>query len=492
MGNKRMRLGDLLVNQGIITAEQLNTALKERKGRNVRLGNVLVSSGFTTESEIINALHLQLGIERADLRGIRIPQDIINMFPAEVLRKNIVFPLGYDPQSPNTLLIATADPLDMNAQDDIAVVTGCRILLKLSSESEIQSAIDRHYGSDEANSAAERYAREREIQLAESGTDIIKDDDVSDAPMVKLIMSIVEQAVRQRASDIHFDAGERNVRIRYRIDGSLIDKLTYDIALLPAMITRVKILSDMDISEKRKPQDGRMTMTVDRHDYDIRVSTLPTFYGEKMVLRLALTVGLTRALSELGLKESELASLKKILARPNGIVLVTGPTGSGKSTTLYAALSTLNKEDVNIITVEDPVEASIGGINQVQVNNKTSMSFANALRSILRQDPDIIMVGEIRDQETASIAVQAAITGHLVFSTLHTNSAAASVTRLLDMGIEPYLLSDALTGIVAQRLVRRLCLKCRKSHVATVEEKDYLGLDTKDEITLYEPDGCPV
>jgi len=282
------------------------------------------------------------------------------------------------------------------------------------------------------------------------------------------------------------------VRVRYRVDGVLAEKMLYDISLLPAISTRIKILSGMDISEKRKPQDGRMTMVVDRTEYDIRVSVLPSTYGEKIVMRLAQATALTRSKAELGLRDWELTKFDHILSYPNGIILVTGPTGSGKSTTLYTALSELNTEAVNIITIEDPVEANIPGINQVQVNPKADLTFANALRSILRQDPDIIMVGEIRDAETAQIAVQASITGHLVVSTLHTNSAAATVTRLLDMGIESYLLADSLVGVIAQRLVRRLCTACRRPRPATEDEKRMLGVPIDKEQIIYDAVGCPL
>jgi type IV pilus assembly protein PilB len=301
---------------------------------------------------------------------------------------------------------------------------------------------------------------------------------------------MIEQATRQRASDIHIEALENQVRVRFRIDGALYEKFTYNIHLLPAIIARLKIIGGMDISEKRKPQDGRITMAIDRVEYDIRVSMLPTTFGEKCVMRLAQKKALTRNKKELGFSPEELKSFDHILQNTNGILLVTGPTGSGKSTTLYTALSELNKEDVNIITVEDPVEANIDGINQVQVNNKAQLTFANALRSILRQDPDIIMIGEIRDAETASIAVQASITGHLVVSTLHTNSSAGTITRLEDMGIESYLLADSMIGVIAQRLVRRLCPYCKKEHVTTADEKKQMGLDLTKDFTIYEPVGC--
>jgi type IV pilus assembly protein PilB len=301
---------------------------------------------------------------------------------------------------------------------------------------------------------------------------------------------MIDQAVRQRASDIHIEPMQDYIRIRYRIDGVLQKKATYNISVLPAIIARIKIIGGMDISEKRKPQDGRITQVVDHVEYDIRVSILPTVFGEKVVMRLTAKMALTRDKSQLGLKPYELEQFDYILKNPHGILLVTGPTGSGKSTTLYTALSELNTNEVNIITVEDPVEANIDGINQVQVNTKANLTFASALRSILRQDPDIIMIGEIRDAETATIAVQASITGHLVVSTLHTNSAASSITRLEDMGIESYLIADAVIGIIAQRLVRRLCPDCKRLKFASTEEKSYMGIDIDREVPIYEPCGC--
>ena len=490
---KKLRLGDILVSQGLISATQLESALDEQKKNRVKLGQYLIANGFITDAEIAKALNVQLSVDMVDLRGIRIPQEVISLVSGAILRKHCVVPIGFDPSDSNTLMLATADPLDINAQDDISIITNLRIEPRIATEADIHATLDRYFGSDEAMSAAEQYAREREAQLAaDEEAALAEESTLSNAPMVQLVRSIIEQSVRLRASDIHIDALEKQVRIRYRIDGVLVEKMLYDISLLPAITTRIKILSGMDISEKRKPQDGRMTMIVDRHEYDIRVSCLPSFFGEKIVLRLQLASGLTRTLNELGMRDWEMSAFKRILANPNGIILVTGPTGSGKSTTLYTALSTLNKEDVNIITVEDPVEASIAGINQVHVNPKADLTFATALRAILRQDPDIIMIGEIRDGETAGIAVQASITGHLVVSTLHTNSSAATVTRLIDMGIESFLLADSLVGIVAQRLVRRLCTACRKERPATDEEKTILGVDAGNELSLYEPGGCPL
>lgn len=488
---KKYRLGDILVQQGIITAEQLAAALTEQQKDRRRLGDYLVEKGITTDEDIAIALHLQLGIEKVDLRGIKIPQEVIGLVSGSVLRKHSVLPVGFDEGNSNVLLLAMADPLDMVAQDDISIITNCVIEPMVSTRTSINSVLDKYFGADEAMSAAEQYAKEREQQQQQMEAAAVQEDaELSSAPIVQLVRSIIEQAVRQRASDIHLDALEKQIRVRYRIDGVLLEKMMYDLSLLPAVVTRIKILSGMDISEKRKPQDGRMTAIVDRIEYDIRVSILPSSYGEKVVMRLAAANALTRAKSELGLCDWEMKKFDHILAHPNGIILVTGPTGSGKSTTLYTALSELNTEGVNIITVEDPVEANIPGINQVQVNQKAELTFANALRSILRQDPDIIMIGEIRDYETASIAVQASITGHLVVSTIHTNSAAATVTRLIDMGVESFLLADSLVGIIAQRLVRRLCTACRKPRPATEDEKSILGVAPDEERIIYDACGC--
>ncbi|MDR0838532.1 MAG: GspE/PulE family protein, partial [Oscillospiraceae bacterium] len=402
MQKTKLRLGDILVAQGLITEEQLLFALEEQKKRRARLGQCLVSSGFITDAEIARALNVQLGVEMVELRGMRIAPEVVGLVSGAILRKHNVIPVGFDPDDSSALLLAMADPLDINAQDDISIITNMRVEPRIATESEIQATLDRYFGSDEAMSAAEQYSKERETQLAAaSEAALAEESSLSTAPMVQLVRSIIEQSVRLRASDIHIDALEKQVRIRYRIDGVLVEKMLYDISLLPAITTRIKILSDMDISEKRKPQDGRMTMIVDRREYDIRVSCLPSFFGEKIVLRLQLASGLTRTMNDLGMREWEKDVFRRILSNPNGIILVTGPTGSGKSTTLYTALSALNREDVNIITVEDPVEASIAGINQVQVNTKANLTFAAALRSILRQDPDIIMIGEIRDGETA-------------------------------------------------------------------------------------------
>ena len=490
LSNRKLRLGDILIEQGYITQEQLDDALKKQKKSKKRLGDYLVSEGILSDSDIANALHIQLGIEIVELRGMKIDPDVISLVNGSVLRKHNVLPIGFN-KNTNELLLAMSDPLDMVAQDDISIITNCTIEPRISTSGAINAVLDKYFGTDEAMSAAEQYSREKEQRYGDTEALAAEQDtDLSNAPIVQLVRSIIEQAVRSRASDIHLDAMERQIRVRYRIDGVLVEKMMYDISLLPAISTRIKIMSGMDISEKRKPQDGRATMVVDRVEYDIRTSVLPSYYGEKIVMRLANTRALTCKKSELGLRPDDMKKFDRILSSPNGILLVTGPTGSGKSTTLYTALSELNTEEVNIITVEDPVEASIPGINQVQVNTKADLTFANALRSILRQDPDIIMVGEIRDYETASIAVQASITGHLVVSSLHTNNAVSSVTRLMDMGVESYLIADSLIGVIAQRLARRLCPRCKKPHEANENECKILGIEENSGAVIYEPVGC--
>jgi type IV pilus assembly protein PilB len=384
-----------------------------------------------------------------------------------------------------------SDPMDIIAIDDISIITNMQVEPVLSTKAQINMAIDKIFGATQAMQAAEQYRKEREKDKAKMNIDEEDgDSEVDNSPIVQLVRSILEQGVRRRASDIHIEALEFQVRVRFRIDGALVQVMTYDIDLLSAIVARIKIIGGMDIAEKRKPQDGRIAMTVDRRDYDVRVSILPTINGEKVVMRLTSKENLTRDKKNLGFSEEELEKFDRILKNPHGIILVTGPTGSGKSTTLYTALSELNTEDVNIITVEDPVEANMEGINQVHVNEKAGLTFASALRSILRQDPDIIMIGEIRDGETAGIAVKAAITGHLVVSTLHTNGTASTVTRLVDMGVESYLIGDSLVGVIAQRLVRRLCPECKKLTYATEEEKRLLGVNTIGDLPIYEANGC--
>jgi len=486
---ERMRLGDMLIRQNVLTEDELKKALELQKGSGKKIGEVLVDNGFITEDMIVRALQMQLGLKVVQLTGVTIPKEVRNLVSVDILKKYTCIPFELDPYNANILHLAMADPMDMAAIDDISIVTNLQIEPYIATTRDILAAIDRCYGASETLDAARRFTQER-AQLRGNIEENETDADVSDAPIVQLVRSLIEQAVRQRASDIHIEALESKVRVRYRIDGALFERMVYDNSLLPAISTRIKIMGGMDISEKRKPQDGRMSIVVDRQEYDIRISSIPTVHREKIVMRISSKLNLTRNKKELGLAPDEMARFDHMMASPFGIIFVTGPTGSGKSTTLYTALSELNREEVNIVTVEDPVEADIEGINQIQVNNKVDLTFASALRSILRQDPDIIMIGEIRDQETAGIAVQASITGHLVVSTLHTNNAVGTLNRMADMGVERYLIADSVVGVIAQRLVRKLCPHCRKMRPASEEEKRILRQNTDQEVNIYEPAGC--
>ncbi len=488
-GTKK-RLGDILVEEGLISNEQLNKALKAQNTLKQKIGEILVDFGYIEEITIAKVLQKQLKLDIIKLSGMVIEPKVTSLVNEQILRKHMLIPFEFHKTSPNLLRVAMADPNDFIAIDDLSIITNLQIEPVIATPSDIAAAIDKYYGNAEVMAVAERYTLEKEIQNKDREEQTQVNEDVNQSPIVLLVKSIIEQAVRQRASDIHIEPLERQVRIRYRVDGILYETMKYEINLLSAIIARIKIIGGLDISEKRKPQDGRISVIVDRQEYDIRVSILPTVYGENVVLRITSKKNLTKAKIDLGFTEMELKKFDSILSKPHGLILVTGPTGSGKSTTLYTALSELNKEDVNIITVEDPVEANIDGINQVQVNNKVDLTFANALRSILRQDPDIIMIGEIRDNETAEIAIKASITGHIVVSTLHTNSAVSSITRLMDMGVEPFLIADAVVGIIAQRLVRKLCPTCKKARNATNIEKEFLSLNVSEEQVIYEPCGC--
>ena len=478
-GRKKIRIGDLLVEAGAITAEELDEAIAYQKENGGKLGTVLVNQGFISQELLITVLTTQMGIDFIELKACKLDDDILKLVPENLVNKYKAIPICYDDNNPNILKVAMVDPMDLNAIDDIGIATNTQVEPMLAMEDDMNETIGKYFGNAQAMEAAEQYRKERESDMLSDAEEEALNEDIENSPIVLLVKQIIEGGVRQRASDIHIEPLESSVRVRYRIDGALKQVMSYDYTLLSAISARIKIIGGMDIAEKRKPQDGRITIVVDKREFDVRVSILPTVYGEKTVMRL--TSG-----------PQELKVFDGILSNPHGIILVTGPTGSGKSTTLYTSLSELNTEDVNIITVEDPVEANIDGINQVQVNVKAELTFAAALRSILRQDPDIIMIGEIRDGETAQIAVQAAITGHLVVSTLHTNSAASTVTRIIDMGIEPYVAGDALVGVIAQRLVRRLCNSCKQPRLAEDDEKVILGVDPDDDTVVYEPVGCPL
>ena len=485
---RKLRIGELLVTKGIITDDQLFEALDEQKSTKGKLGEIIVRMGFVSQEQLNDLLCEQLEIQFVNLKKIELDDNAVSMVPEATVRKYCLLPFGFDIAAGNVINVAMENPMDIIAMDDIEIITGMTVQPYLANASDINQMLDKLYGQDKTRKIEEEFKREQAEYLGgeeEKG----RNEKVESSPIVALVRTIIEQGVRQRASDIHIEPYEEFVRVRYRVDGVLREASRYDVSIYTAIIARIKVISGMDISEKRKPQDGRITIDVDNKEFDIRVSNLPTVFGEKVVMRLASKEGFKRDKRNLGLNEEDLAKFEGILHNPNGIFLVTGPTGSGKSTTLYTALNELATDDVNIITVEDPVEANVDGVNQVQVNVKAELTFASALRSILRQDPDIIMIGEIRDSETAEIAVKASITGHLVVSTLHTNSTVATISRLIDMGVEPYLLGDSLVGIIAQRLVRRLCV-CKVPREATDREKKDIGVPVSQPLTIYGPGGC--
>ena len=482
MYNKK-RLGDILIQSGYISEEDLSRALKEQQKSGKRLGEILIEGEFITEDNLLKALEGQLGIERIHLDSIIVDRNAVKTIPEALSKKYNVLPIKF---VEGELLVLTNDPLNIFAEEDVRIASGYSIKLALSSKEEIKNAISKCYSEDYMQKTAEEY---RLLEKSENIEDEL-DMDLKNAPSVKLVDSIIENAVRSKASDIHIEPFEHRVAVRYRIDGELKKQFDSPKEPLAGLITRIKIMGNMNIAERRVPQDGRILTKVDNESIDMRVSILPTVNGEKVVIRILDKSALNVDKETLGFSKSDLDKIKRIISKPHGIMLVTGPTGSGKSTTLYSLLKDLNREDTNIITVEDPVEFSIDGINQVNVNAKAGLTFASGLRSILRQDPDIVMVGEIRDGETAEIAVRAAITGHLVLSTIHTNDAISSVVRLKDMGIEPYLISSSLVGVVAQRLIRRLCPHCKEKYEASNYEKEILNIDKDESLTLYRKTGC--
>ncbi|WP_026475845.1 GspE/PulE family protein [Alkaliphilus transvaalensis] len=484
MAVKNKRLGDLLIDAGLITVEQLEKVLQMQKSTGKKLGEILIDEGFLQEGQIIEVLEFQLGIPHLDLKKYRIQTEIPRLISERLAKRHNLIPIKKDGEK---LLVAMADPLNIFAIDDVKIATGLEITPAIATRQNIEDAIARYYGKESAEEAIKDFRREYDIEGIED-LENSSYTEVNNAPMVRLVNSFIKQAVKLKASDIHIEPSENNLRIRYRIDGDLQEIMTIGKSAHLAVVSRIKIIGKMDIAEKRLPQDGRVEMIVDNKPIDMRISVLPTVFGEKVVIRLLDRSSFVLSKSQLGFTEENLNVFEKIIKKPYGIILVTGPTGSGKTTTLYAALKELNAINRNIVTVEDPVEYRLGGINQVQVNNKAGLTFAAGLRAILRQDPDVIMIGEIRDSETAQIAVRASITGHLVLSTMHTNDTASTVTRLLDMGIEPYLVSSSVVGIIAQRLIKKVCDSCSYTYISNPSEKELLGLT--DDIELVKGKGC--
>ncbi len=483
---EKRRLGDILVNAGKITSYELQEALRSQKILGKKLGEILVESKIISELDIIEAVEEQTGILSIDLNEVDFDTKVMKLVSQNLCNKYTLIPFGFNDHK---IKVAMSDPLNIFAVDDINISTGFEVEVYIASKSNIQKFIDIYYSSEEVNKAAEALSRET-LESKAVETDVEDIDDVKNAPVVKMIDYMFRNSIEMRASDIHIEPFEKEIRIRYRIDGELKTVNRLGIESLAPLAARIKILAGLNIAEKRIPQDGRIITKVGNNEVDLRVSILPVVNGEKIVIRILNRNSYKVGKEVLGMSEENLAKLKDIISNPHGIVLVTGPTGSGKSTTLYTILSELNSDNVNIVTVEDPVEYTLNGINQVNVNNKAGMTFASGLRSILRQDPDVIMIGEIRDNETAEIAVRSAITGHLVMSTLHTNDAASSITRLVDMGVEPYLVSTSVVGVIAQRLVKKICPNCKEAYEASSYEKKMLLGDENAELTLYKGVGC--
>ncbi len=486
----KKRISEILVERHQMTRAQADQILEIMQGGRTGKSEqeLILEREFAAEKDIAAAVAFKYGLPLIELEGKTLDDELIRRVDINILKKHRIVPVALNESAHPVMQLAMFNPMNAGAIEDVELLSRMNVEPVVATATAIMNAIDKCYGTETMRSAVDRFTKEREKNAV--AVEEERGEDVSSAPIVVLVNTLLEQAARQRASDIHIEALQESLRVRFRIDGVMYTRHKYSDELTSAVLARVKILAGMDISEKRKPQDGRMTYFVDGREYDIRVSVLPTTYGEKCVMRLALKKSLNRDKKTLGLTDDDMKKFDHIMSYPNGIVLVTGPTGSGKSTTLYTVLSEKNREEVNIVTVEDPVEANIDGINQVQVNPKADLTFASALRSILRQDPDIIMIGEIRDVETAMIAIQASITGHLVVSTVHTNSAANTVTRLLDMGVDSYLIADSVVGIVAQRLVRRLCPSCKKKRRAEEYELEFMGLDPQVPTNIWEPCGC--
>ncbi|PFA64571.1 type II secretion system protein GspE [Bacillus sp. AFS015802] len=461
MAQERKRLGDLLVESGLLTEEKLQAALRE-KGKDQKLGDAILQKGYITEQQLIEVLEFQLGIPHVSLFRYPFDPKLFHLIPKELAKGNLMIPLK---KEGDKLFVAMADPMDFYTIEDLRLSTGFYIETAIATKDDILRSISKYYDMDESYEELKGMENDRPALEDETLTD-------QDSPIAKLVNQLLSNAMTQKASDIHIDPQETKVLIRYRVDGILRTDRALPKHMHSMLTARLKIMSQLDITEHRVPQDGRIKTNIDFRPIDLRVSTLPTVYGEKIVLRILDLSSSLNDLGQLGFNSLNLKRFQELIDRPTGIVLITGPTGSGKSSTLYAALNKLNSEEVNIITVEDPVEYQLEGVNQIQVNANVGLTFATGLRSILRQDPNIIMVGEIRDRETAEVAIRASLTGHLVLSTIHTNDSLSTVTRLIDMGVEPFLVATSVSGIVAQRLVRKVCRDCAREEVPSTRETE--------------------
>jgi type IV pilus assembly protein PilB len=493
MKKSREKLGQILLNESLITEEQLEKAIEIQKKDGKRLGETLISLGIVTDKDIVIAMAKQLSIPYASYaKGLLKPaenQDLAKLVPEDYARRNMLLPVS---KHLNSLTVAFMDPLDLIAIDNLKRMTNCEINPIISTKADLQRAIDEFYGREDLlkDAISDSYELE-EFKIEKNLEEDLSLDDLiaraEEAPVVKLVDLILMQAIKDRVSDIHIEPFKNKINIRYRIDGVLYEIPPPAKHLLPAIVSRIKILSNLDIAERRLPQDGVFFVKVENKDIDIRVSTIPAIFGEKVVMRILDKSSTPLNLGDLGFEKEDLERFRKAIISSHGLILITGPTGSGKTTTLYAALSEIKSPRKNISTVEDPVEYKMEGINQVQIKPNIGFTFASALRAFLRQDPDIIMVGEVRDMETAQICIRASLTGHLVLSTLHTNDAPSAISRLIDIGVEPYLISSSLIMVGAQRLVRRLCPECKEAYEATPSIVKDFGI--KQEL-LYKPKGC--
>ncbi len=484
-----MRLGDLLISAGVINNNQLDDALVLQKQTGQRLGDVLIENNIITERQLIEALQMQLGVEYIDLTMVSIPVELAKFVPRAIAKKYCAVPVKL---VKDELYVAISDPLNFLAQEEIKASSHKQVIPMIAAHAAIDQAISTLYG----NEGTARAIEEMKIEAGTSSNDIIpaqmaqSGSGESGAPTIRFVNSIIERAVIERASDIHLEPQDGEMVVRMRIDGALRRILTVPSNLQNTVISRLKIMGNMDISEHRIPQDGRAMAYIRQHEIDLRISSIPTVYGEKVVLRLLDKTQNKISSRSIGLSGDDLEKYQNLLKNSSGVILIVGPTGSGKSTTMCAMIQELNHEETNIMTLEDPVEYDIPGVNQCQINEKTGMTFAAGLRAILRQDPDVISVGEIRDGETGTIAVRSAITGHLVLSTLHTNDAVSAIDRLIDIGIEPYMIASALRGVVSQRLVRKICPHCKKAYTPTSEELALLGITEETDAVFYRGEGC--
>ncbi len=484
--------GSLVLKRGWITDDQLRRAVIDQKSSKKKLGEVLIEQGLLTPEQVAEVLAEQLHIDFIDVREYVYDHTVSDLIPRKMIERYNVLPLR---KQANKLFVVTADPLDFQAIENIRLATGLTVIPCLGIEEEIKKIIFKYFGAQvAAQEAIEVLSADEDMERLEASEDEDITMGYNDAPIVSLVNTILESAIREHASDIHLEPNPLNMRVRQRIDGLLHQTMMIPKRIQPLVTSRIKIMGKLDIAEKRKPQDGKIKVFVEQHEVDIRLSSIPTIYGEKLVLRLLDKSRGIVPLQKLGLTESEETVIKRIISVPNGIIFLCGPTGSGKTTTLYSILNEVNNPQINVITIEDPVEYQLEGLNQVNVNVKAGVTFASALRSFLRQDPDVIMVGEVRDKETAEIAVQAALTGHLVLSSIHTNDAPSTVARLNHVGIEPFLISASLTGVIAQRLVRRICPYCQKDRelddktLASIEKYLPEGL----EFNFKVGEGCAV